>query len=164
MLLKTKLLLVFFGLALFVNGCGSKPNDEKPIESIDPDLKERAALIADDIIVSFSHQDKARFLLDKYYATPKLHTMVMRYLMDYNQAYTYMEVILGEVSGYKLAKVKEKDEMKTFYYTLKASSKNLTSAYLEIRLNLNNDLVYYNVVANSKDGMLKSENLLPTYK
>lgn len=160
-LVKDTLIFLMIGLLFTVVSCGPKEYKKIPLESLDPKLKKTGSEIIKDILTSFTHEDGARYLLNKDYMTPLVHGRIMRYTEIYNEAYTMIPMIIGKVSTYSLFQVVDKGIIKTMRYKLVTDTEDMKFIELKIDVNLEYGLADYYLYLTSKDGYLQRENVLP---
>jgi hypothetical protein len=146
---------------LFTVSCGPKEYKKIPLESLDPKLKKTGSIIVKDFLTSLNHEKGARFLLDHDYMTPLFHGRIMRQTEMYNEAHSMISMTIGKVSSYSLFQVIDKGVIKTMRYKLVSDSDNMK--FIEFRIDVNQQygLADYFLYLTSKDGFLKSENVLP---
>ncbi|MEN8187871.1 MAG: hypothetical protein ABFR05_12145 [Bacteroidota bacterium] len=158
----TKGASIFLMIGLFLTvSCGPKEYKKIPLESLDPKLKKTGSLIVKDILTSITHEDGARYLLNKAYMTPLVHGRIMRYMDMYNGAYAMIPMTIGKVSTYSLFQVVDKGIIKTMRYKLVTDTDDMKFIELKIDVNIEYGLADYYLYLTSKDGFLQRENVLP---
>ncbi len=146
---------------LFTMSCGPKENKNIPLENLDPKLKKTGSVIVKDILTSITHEDGARYLLDKNYMTPLVYGGIMRYTDMYNEAYAMITMTIGKVLTYSLFQVVDKGIIKTMRYKLVTDTDDMKFIELKIDVNIDYGLADYYLYLTSKDGFLQRENVLP---
>lgn len=146
---------------LFTVSCGPKEYKKIPLESLDPKLKKTGSVIVKDILTSITHEDGARYLLNKDYMTPLVHGRIMHYTDMYNEAYAMIPMTIGKVWTYSLFQVIDKGIIKTMRYKLVTDTDDMKFIELKIDVNIEYGLADYYLYLTSKDGFLQRENVLP---
>lgn len=150
---------------IFCISCGPSTYPKIPLDTADPKLKERGELITTDVITSLTHEDGARYLLNKKYMTPLLHGRMMINHNQYEESYLMANLVIGKVKGFKLSEIIDKGSIKTLRYELRTDENSLVEI-AELRIDINPELNLANtyLYITTKDGKFKRSNIFPRYK
>ena len=119
--------------------------------------------MADGILNSFKEENGVDYLFRIEHVTPILTAGINRYKTTFEESYSRLNSILGDLSSPELIKVVKKPHLKSFHYKLTSSNEDLTISSVTLMLDINVDynLANFYLVVTSKDGKLTNQSVLP---
>jgi hypothetical protein len=151
-------------IAVLIVSCGPPEFKEIPLNEIDPELLNKGALMASDILNLIIRKEGPEFLLDKDYITPLVHGRIMTNLESYKKSWYLISLTIGKESRYELFQVLDKRIIKTMRYKVYTDNPNIDFVELKIDINSDYKLADYYLYVTTKDGKFNRQNILPAFR
>ncbi|MBJ2174787.1 hypothetical protein JBL43_11100 [Aureibaculum sp. A20] len=138
-------------------------NEGIPLESIDKKLIYRSENLAEGILNSFDDKNGVDYLFRINNITPILTAGIKRYKIIFEESYSRLNSILGDLTSPELIKVVQKPYLKSFRYKLTSSNEDITISSVTLILDINVDynLANFYLMVTSKNGKLINQSVLP---
>lgn len=144
--------------------CSTREYREVPLDKVPERIRSTGSQIARDITVSFTKEEGAGYLLDKYYLSPRVHGGIVSNLPIYEDSYEAINAMLERVISYSLFQVKDNGKIKVLRYSLKVRSPLAKFVELKLHLNIHNQLAAFYLYYTSLGDRIKRKNILPEFR
>ncbi|MFN3341163.1 MAG: hypothetical protein ACK40M_00600 [Flavobacteriales bacterium] len=144
--------------------CSTREFREVPLDKVPERVRATGSQIARDITVSFTKEEGADYLLDKYYLTPRVHGSIVSNRGMYAESYDAINTLLEQVISYSLFQVKDNGKIKVLRYSLKVRSPLAKFVELKLHLNIHNQLAAFYLYYTSLGDRIKRKNILPEFR
>ncbi|HAA00117.1 MAG TPA: hypothetical protein DEP18_04325 [Flavobacteriales bacterium] len=155
-----------YKVILFVclTSCSTREFREVPLDKVPERVRSTGSQIARDITVSFTKEEGADYLLDKYYLTPRVHGSIVSNRGMYAESYDAINTMIEHVISYSLFQVKDNGKIKVLRYSLKVQSPLAKFVELKLHLNIHNQLAAFYLYYTSLGDRIKRKNILPEFR